>query len=462
MAQSKRKFITVEKLAKLGFDRLAELVVEHADEDPALRKKLRLAIAANTGPTRLTTEVDRRIRSLDRGRSFLDHKQSRALAGELDDLRTAITERLATVSALEAADRLQRLVACAPTVMRREAESSGYIEEAFENIVKAWGHLWSTIPDRNPAELAGMILRRIESDDFLSGHGLLSAFPEALGEEGLAALREQIESILASEDKPTTNDWRAGSRWRRLTGTLESIADLTGDVDAYVATVIANSDGEIGWRRLGIARRLLAAGRPAEALEWISEIESRYDDDHQVVDIRLAALEDLGRPDEAQALRYAWFERSLSTAYLKDYLRKLPDFEDFEARDKAVELALRHDNAPRALAFLIELPDLGAADRMVGERIDELDGRHYELLEDSARYLAAEYPTSAARLYRLMVVSILDRASANQYGYAVRYLKEAENLSPDASRIEGHDAFILRLRRDHGRKWKFWGLYDVA
>ena len=164
MAQSKRKFITVEKLAKLGFDRLAELVVEHADEDPALRKKLRLALAANAAPTKLTAEVDRRIRSLDRGRSFLDYKQSRALARELDDLRTAITDRLASVSALEAADRLQRLVVCAPAVMRREAESSGYIEEAFENIVEGWGHLWSTIPDRNPAELAGMLLRRIESE----------------------------------------------------------------------------------------------------------------------------------------------------------------------------------------------------------------------------------------------------------------------------------------------------------
>ncbi len=247
-----------------------------------------------------------------------------------------------------------------------------------------------------------------------------------------------------------------------MTGTLESIADLTGDVDAYVSTVIANSDGDVGWRRIGIAHRLLAAERPVEALEWVSEIESRYDDDHQVVDIRLAALEDLGRPDEAQTLRHAWFEKSLSTAHLKDYLRKLPDFEDFEARDKAIEIASRHDDARRALAFLIELPDLDAADRLVGERIDELDGRHYELLHEAAHYLAAEYPASATQLYRLMVISILDRASANQYGYAVRYLKEAENLSSDAGRTEGHDAFILHLRRDHGRKWKFWGLYEAA
>ena len=99
---------------------------------------------------------------------------------------------------------------------------------------------------------------------------------------------------------------------------------------------------------------------------------------------------------------------------------------------------------------------------MIDERIGELDGRYYELLDESARFLTAEYPTSAVQLYRLMVTSILDRASANQYLYAVRYLKEAENLSPDASRIEGHHVFFLHLKRDHGRKWKFWGLYEAA
>jgi len=44
----------------------------------------------------------------------------------------------------------------------------------------------------------------------------------------------------------------------------------------------------------------------------------------------------------------------------------------------------------------------------------------------------------------------------------IRYLKEAENLSLDAARIEAHETFILSLRRDHGRKWKFWGLYDAT
>ena len=97
----------------------------------------------------------------------------------------------------------------------------------------------------------------------------------------------------------------------------------------------------------------------------------------------------------------------------------------------------------------------------IAERIDAFDGRHYEPLREAARYLAAEFPTSAVQLYRRMVVSTLKRASANQYDYAVRYLKEAENLTIDAGRIEDHDDFVLRLRQDHGRKWKFWGLYDV-
>ncbi len=45
----KSDFVTAD-LAQLGFERLAELVIEHADEDPALREKLRLALATEVAP----------------------------------------------------------------------------------------------------------------------------------------------------------------------------------------------------------------------------------------------------------------------------------------------------------------------------------------------------------------------------------------------------------------------------
>ncbi len=48
------------------------------------------------------------------------------------------------------------------------------------------------------------------------------------------------------------------------------------------------------------------------------------------------------------------------------------------------------------------------------------------------------------------------------YQRIIREICQLLSPRPDAGRIEGHDAFILLLRRDHGRKWKFWGLYDAA
>jgi hypothetical protein len=49
-----------------------------------------------------------------------------------------------------------------------------------------------------------------------------------------------------------------------------------------------------------------------------------------------------------------------------------------------------------------------------------------------------------------MIESILDRASANQYGYAVRDVRNYESLAgqlPEDVGIEGHDAFMAPCAR---------------
>ena len=49
----------------------------------------------------------------------------------------------------------------------------------------------------------------------------------------------------------------------------------------------------------------------------------------------------------------------------------------------------------------------------------------------------------------------------SQYPYAAGYVRECEALSArlgaDAE-VESHEPFLQRLRRDHGRKYKFWHL----
>ena len=70
-------------------------------------------------------------------------------------------------------------------------------------------------------------------------------------------------------------------------------------------------------------------------------------------DTRIDTLEALGRSDEAQELRWTCFKRSLSAPHLRAYLKRLPDFDDMEAEEKALDHAQRFHNRLAALSFLV-------------------------------------------------------------------------------------------------------------
>ncbi|NPD69343.1 hypothetical protein HN018_26340 (plasmid) [Lichenicola cladoniae] len=76
-----------------------------------------------------------------------------------------------------------------------------------------------------------------------------------------------------------------------------------------------------------IAERLITHHRPAEALGWLDRAAVRHDEGRQI-DLRIAALDTLGRKTDAQDLRWTTFQRFLSVEHLRAYLRGLPDFDD--------------------------------------------------------------------------------------------------------------------------------------
>jgi len=128
--------------------------------------------------------------------------------------------------------------------------------------------------------------------------------------------------------------------------------------------------------------------RPAEAQDWPDKPQrASVTNDVVATDLRIDALKALGRKTEAQAERWRHFERTLSVAHLRAYPKRLPDFEDFDAEQKALNLAGAHPDAVRALAFLIEWRDLDRTDRLVRERAADLDGRLYEVLRPAAEAL---------------------------------------------------------------------------
>jgi hypothetical protein len=93
-------------------------------------------------------------------------------------------------------------------------------------------------------------------------------------------------------------------------------------------------------------------------------------------EIRLNVMEALGNKDEAQGFRWECFERALNSAHLRTYLKRLPDFDDLEAEERAMFYALRFPNVHQALAFLVSLPAATQAiSGFEGDDIDEVRRR---------------------------------------------------------------------------------------
>ncbi|PZU04964.1 MAG: hypothetical protein DI606_20245, partial [Sphingobium sp.] len=98
------------------------------------------------------------------------------------------------------------------------------------------------------------------------GYGVFDDLPEAaspaLGHEGRAALRGML---LERQAAKTGNDRRQFDY--KVGWLLPKLADLDGDVDAYIATV--DPDRRTPVLNAQVAARLIAHGRAAEALDWI-------------------------------------------------------------------------------------------------------------------------------------------------------------------------------------------------
>ena len=159
-------------------------------------------------------------------------------------------------------------------------------------------------------------------------------------------------------------------------------------------------------------------------------------------------------------IRWNSFEKHLLRDRLRDYLKRLADFDDVIAEEKALTHALTFPNMVSALDFLIEWPAHEQAAKLILQRHTEIDGNAYYLLDPAARTLEGAYPLAAVLLRRAMISDTLDRAKSTRYRHAARHLAECQSLHsaiPDYANLGDHAAFLASLQDKHRRKEGFWG-----
>ena len=475
-----KKTLNAENLEALGAGRLAGLVMDLVQGNAALQRRARMELSAAQGPKDIAADLRKRFVSIRRSTSYVDWRKQKAFVKDLASLLAMIQTGVAPQDADEAFDLAWSFLQLAPSIHARTDDSNGAIGDVMRD---AMGLIATLAPriSAKPTVLAVRILEAVAEAGYGEFDGIIPALAEALGREGLSHLKAVTEAWAAAG--PTAQEvarYRGlglmsspeASARRNMDSTrsiiLADVADVEGDVDAYMARYSAEQL-TYGTIAPDVARRLLDAGRVPQAFEIITGARNAESGQSMRLfrsdldEVYEECLEKLGRREDLKQHLWQTFTQTLHGPTLRKYLKLLPDFDDIEAEDSALALAEIHPHLGAAIHFLLGWPDHSRAARMITARAEDLDGNAYETLTTAADTLAAAHPLAATLLRRAMIQDTLTGAKSSRYRHAARHLAEcraSDAAIDDYGSAASHAQFYRMLRETHARKFGFWQLVE--
>ncbi|SLN35284.1 DUF6880 family protein [Roseisalinus antarcticus] len=471
-----KKTLNKNNLEKLGAGQLAALVMDLVQGNATLQRRARMELSAALGPKDVAADLRKRFASLRRSTSFVGWRKQKAFVKDLTGLLTMIETSVAPHDANEGFELLWEFLQLAPSIHERTDDSNGSVGGVMDDAMD----LIATLSPRISVDritLAERILDAVADAGYGEFDGIIPATAEALGDGGLEHLKKTTSAWSKAppneQELETYRSYGLSSspeasvqRNKTLTASiiLADIADAQGDVDAYMARY-SPEQLTFGTIAPEVARRLMDADRVDEAHDIISRARAAEEGQsfrmfrHDLDEVYEDCLERQGKTDELKAHLWASFQQVLSAQSLRKFLKLLPDFDDIEAEDRALDHAETHPHIGAALSFLVDWPAQDRAARLVLSRTEELDGDSYHLLTSAADILVAEHPLAATLMRRAMVEDTLNGAKSTRYRHAARHLaecKESEAAVEDFGTIQTHSQFVDTLKQSHGRKYGFW------
>ena len=443
-----KRTLNAANLKGLGASRLAELLLELAADDANAKRRLRLELAARESPAAVARLARTRLGALRKGKSPIAAKRMPAVLEDLKAHHRAILGTAVKEKPALGLELMWLLVGAAASVRERRSMDPG-VWELAEEATNQLGEV-ARAAKADPETLAEEITATLVEDQWGAAESIPVLAP-TLGKAGLAHLKRRMR------DESLFRHTRQAALLR--------IADAEGDVDSFIRLHSAE-ERKLRRNAAAFARRLCAADRTEEALEALDAAEDRPDPDDYLTDeppfawedARIAALDALGRHDEAQEMRWSVFETTLSAPHLRAWLGRFPEFDDIEAEERAFDHAARFPDATQALEFFVSWPDPGRAAALVLRRAKALDGEQDRILDPAAEALAARHPLAATLVLRSMIEFTLSGSHRDRYKHAARCLAACSGLAPAIAGFRGHPdhgAYVAWLRKKHPYQFDF-------
>lgn len=466
--------LNAKNLEALGAEHLAQLLMEISEGNANAKRRLRLELAGSESPDKLAGEIRKRLTAIGAATVNVGWRTLKGFRGDLNTQRRLIAEQVIKAQPSDAFALMWQFIELGDAVIERTTDASGGVVDVFKEAAQDIG-LILTETKAGPDTWLPNVVSALLANTYGQNDQLIAVVAPFLDKAALVKLRDML--LMAAKGPVLTTSGRARpvKRWRKrvlaasealrrrprpemLRTALLALADALGDVDAYIALM---ADAYMPGVAAQIADRLLKAGRAADALKALdaAKLSTRFPAPVEWVDTRLAALEALGRKDEAQATRLDRFRQTLGADYLRAYLKRLPDFDDIEAEDEWLDWTKGFADANAALALLINWPSHERAADLVVLRVTELDGHAAEALTFAADRLSSRYPFAALLLHRQIVeAALMAGREQAQEAAALPYL-EAESLArhvDDFGRYDTQEAWFKKLERTYARRTAFW------
>jgi hypothetical protein len=445
------------RLIAAGAAKLADALLDLAQRsDAAVDSVARITSSPEEVLARFTSKLDD-LREPDRFYHWrdLDELVNR-LEGMLADLETADPDPRRAV------ELLLELLAADGAVMESCQDSGGTVEDVFiRSACESFARFARRLNDVDL--LVEILIEHLAGDEYgLRGH-LVASAPDFLDEPGVRRLIDAlIRKSAATEDESYC--------WRCLRA-VQSLATRLGDPVLFERARRAERPELTAPDAVAIARRYLAAGKSAEAIEGLQRFDGggsawghHADTRDELLLDAYISLRELGsaadvawrrfhrfRNDETLEELVALIGEPHREAVIADEARAIAASPSFRVTD--AEFLVRHDRFVVAEAYVIE-------------RADQLDGGMYVALRQIAGRLASGgCPLAATLLYRALLDTVLERGNTAAYPNGARYLRRLDALAPEVAdwrRFPDHAAYAAGIRKAHGRKHRFWQCYDEA
>jgi uncharacterized Zn finger protein len=449
-----------DHLKQKSVDVLVGMIVELAERDPALLRRLDVAAAvvhadAGTLRTRLRKTIDAATRTGD----YVEYGELQDWASNIDasldaiaDLASGPRVGLALELAEHAIDRIERAIDSID-------DSEGYCSELMYRARDI--HLAAAKSARPDAvQLARNLFARQMDSDYDTFEYAVQLYADVLGESGLAEYHRLAarawEKLPQRSGGVRGNDDERSAGYQHLKAILDFFAERAGDVEARIA--LRAHDLSSAWRYLELAQFCQSQGRMDEALRRAEEGLWVFEDgqpDEQLVSFTVKLLSKAGRKEDAEALLWRAFEKAPSLELYKQ-LRKLGGKTVLEriigilgTRSASNVRAGWYTPADLLVSILIEERMFGAAWTAVREHKVSFGVK--VAVADASK---ATYPREALEVYAERVNQFVSTGGNHAYAEAAKLIARMAALQSAAEQA----AYVAALKVRHGQKRNFMKL----